>query len=336
MIAQTDPTVQRNEIAESVLSLSYEFDNINHTMVRAYEAKGDILDETYVSIDQVWDQGFFSSGSGDFLDYTLNGVDYKVPLSSLNRMIVFEDQNAAKKINFNFYNDNVLVTKTLTLDNSSYTVKYNWTVTTLKNPIQNTSLYLTTLFDLKYRFDAVQIPGYFDWVNPWDAPDEVRDEHYSSDHLSDWAVANFSGSDLQDRYVGVYDEENGAGFALRFDDLPAWGNIGALGSRQIDAVRFQYDFGDVGVDEAVACSYQTLSIAKNSYSPLERDALLGLFNFKPAECTVNARDYTYYIKEKNVAFVVYDKNQLDTSMIHSRLLQLIYSNDRYAIFKIVK
>jgi hypothetical protein len=332
VIAQTDPTVQRNEVAESVLSLSYEFDNIDYTMVRAYEAKGDILDENFVSVDQVWDRVWFSGG-GDFLLYSQNGVDYKVPLSSLNRVIVFEDHEAAKKVNFSFYNDKFLLTKTLLLDGSSYAVKHNWTVTTLKSEIQNASLYLTTLFDLKYRFDVVQIPGFFDWVNPWAVPDEYKDTYNSSDGLSDWAVAYFTGSNLQDGYVGVYDGENDAGFAVRFDDLPAWGNIGALGNMQIDAVRFQYDFGDLGVNEAVGCSYETLTLSGNSYAPLKRDGLQGLFN-APVQVTVNARDYTDYIRDNDVAFVVYDKNQLDTQMIHSKLLQLIYSNDRYVIFKI--
>ncbi len=65
VIAQTDPTVQRNEIAESVLSLSYEVEH-PQTLIRAYEAKGDIADETYISIDQVWSEVSYSSGSGDF------------------------------------------------------------------------------------------------------------------------------------------------------------------------------------------------------------------------------------------------------------------------------
>ena len=55
VIAQTDPTVQRNEIAESVLSLSYEIEQ-PQTLIRAYQANGDISDETYISIDQVWNR----------------------------------------------------------------------------------------------------------------------------------------------------------------------------------------------------------------------------------------------------------------------------------------
>jgi hypothetical protein len=336
VIAQTDPTVQRNESVESVLSLSYEFDNIEHTMVRGYEAKGDILDETYVSIDQVWDRVSFSSGSGDFLYYTISGVAHKASLSSLNRQVVFEDQDMPKKIIFSFFNDDFLITKTLALDDRSYAIKYEWAVTPLKSQMQNASLYLTTLFDLKYRFEKAQIPGHFDWVNPWDAPAEFKDTYNTTDVSKDWATVNFTASNMQHGYIGLYDEKNNAGFALRFADLPNWGNIGALGNGQIDAVRFRYDFGDIGVNEAAMCSYQALTLSKNSYSPLEPNSLLSVFDFQPFEVTVNARDFTDDIRKYNVDFVVYDKNVLDTQMIHSKLLQLIYSNDRYVIFKIVK
>ncbi len=80
VIAQTDPTVQRNEIAESVLSLSYEIEH-PQTLIRAYEAGGNIAEETYISTDQVWNRISYFSESGDFLSYTVNGSDYKIPLS---------------------------------------------------------------------------------------------------------------------------------------------------------------------------------------------------------------------------------------------------------------
>ena len=149
-------------------------------------------------------------------------------------------------------------------------------------------------------------------------------------------MASFAGANLVDNYIGVYDETNQLGFALKFNDLPDWGNIGALGNRQIDAVRFQYSFGDVAANQTVARSYQELSLSKSSYPSLTRDALQGLFDYKTAEFPVKSRDFSYYITANNIGFIVYDKNELDTQMINSKLLQLIYSNDRYVIFKILR
>ena len=63
--------------------------------------------------------------------------------------------------------------------------------------------------------------------------------------------------------------------------------------------------------------------------------LEGLFDFNPAATfDVVSRDYHDYIKENNIDFLVYDKNQLDTKVVRAKILELVYSNDRYAIFKI--
>ena len=63
--------------------------------------------------------------------------------------------------------------------------------------------------------------------------------------------------------------------------------------------------------------------------------LKGLFDFKPATAfEVKSRDYHDYIKENNIGFIVYDKNELDTKLIRAKILELVYSNDRYVIFRI--
>lgn len=334
--AQTDPAVQRNEIAESVLSLSYEIEH-PQTLIRAYEAGGDIATETYISMDQVWKRISYSSQSGNFLSYTVNGNDYKlVPLSNFSKQIVFDEQNSPKKMELIYSNDNVALTETVTVENTSYPLNVSWTLTPLKSEIFNASLYLSTFFDLKYDFYKVQIPQLLDWVNPWDAPSPIKSTQGNGASATDWAVANFTSSDLKDNYIGVYDDKNDIAFAFKFNDLPDWGNIGALANRQIDAVRFQYQFNDLNVNQTTSRSYQVLTLSKNTLPNLQPDTLQGLFNFNPPEFKVSARDYTDYIKENNIGFIVYDRNHLDTQMIHSKLLQLIYSNDRYVIFKILK
>jgi hypothetical protein len=326
--AQTELAVQRTEVAEAVLTLSYEMEH-SQTMLVAYQAKGDMLDENYVSFNNVSSRVSFSSGSGDSLSYTLNGVDYEFKLSQLSKEIVFEDDTASPKITFVFSNDDIVLTKTLIAQNSNYAFNVTWTLTPLKSQIQNASLYLTTLFDLKYHFDKADIPHYLDWINPWDAPEPIKTSNGTA-----WAVASFAGVHLKDNYLGLYDDTDEVGFAFRFNDLPEWGNIGALPNRQIDAVRFQYQFNDINVNQTASRSYQVLTLSKNSFPTLEPDGLEGLFDYKPAKFTVTTRDYRYYIREYNIGFIVYDKNQLDTQIIHSKILQLIYSNDRYVIFKI--
>jgi hypothetical protein len=330
VIAQTDLTVQRNEIAESLLSLSYEVET-PQTLIRAYAAGGAIGEETYISIDQVFNRISYASGDGDKLSYTVNGSDYELSLSKLSKQIVFDEQSYPKKIELIYSNDYVALTKTVVIENTSYPLNISWSLTPLKSEIFNASLYLSTFFDLKYDFTKAQIPQLLDWVNPWDAPQAIKTVDGTN-----WAVATFTNANLKDNYIGLYDDKNNVAFAFKFTDLPDWGNIGALGDRQIDAVRLQYQFNDLNVNQTSSRSYQVLTLSKNTFPTLQPNTLQGLFNFKPAEFTVTARDFTDYIKENNIGFIVYDRNKLDTQMIHSKLLQLIYSNDRYVIFKIIK
>jgi hypothetical protein len=330
VIAQTDLTVQRNEIAESLLSLSYEVET-PQTLIRAYAAGGAIGEETYISIDQVFNRISYTSGDGDKLSYTVNGNHYELSLSNLSKQIVFDEQSYPKKIELIYSNDFVALTKTVVVENTSYPLNISWSLTPLKSEISNASLYLSTFFDLKYDFTKAQIPQLLDWVNPWDAPQPIKTVDGTN-----WAVASFTNANLKDNYIGLYDDKNNVAFAFKFTDLPDWGNIGALGNRQIDAVRLQYQFNDLNVNQTSSRSYQVLTLSKNTFPTLQPNTLQGLFNFKTTEFTVVARDYTDYIKENNIGFIVYDRNKLDTQMIHSKLLQLIYSNDRYVIFKIIK
>ena len=326
--AQTDPAIQRMLIAEAVLTLSYELEH-NQTMFKAYQAKGDTLDEYYVSMDEIWHRVTFSSASGDFLYYTIDGVDYEIPIWQLSKEIVFNDTSSPKSLTFVFSNDDVVLTKTITAMNNSYAFDVSWTLTPVRTQLTNASLYLTTLFDLQYNFEKANIPGLLDWVNPYDAPEEIRESDTT------WTTASFTREDLKENYIGLYDDNAEIGYAFRFNNLPDWGNIGSGLNRQIDAVRFQYNLKVVEVNETVSCSYGTLTLSKSSYSTLNRVVLDGLFNYNTS-VNVVSRDFRYYLENDNVGFIVYDKNKLDHQIINSKILQLIYSNDRYVIFQILK
>jgi hypothetical protein len=327
IIAQTDPTVQRMEIAESVLSLSYEIQDPQN-LLKAYEAKGIITDENYVSIDQVWHRVSDSSMAGDFLSFTQEGANYRFPLSDLIRTIYFNDQSYPKNLTFRYSNDNVALTQTMLVQNDSYPIHVSWAVSPLKSDISNVTLYLSTYFNLQFNFDIAEIPQLMNWVNPWDVPSKTT-------HGTDWAVASFSSSNLKDSYIGLYDDQNQVAFAFRFNDFPDWGNIGALGNRQIDAVRFQYQFNQIHANQTIMRQYQVLTLSKNSFPTLQQNELKNLFDYKPGQFTVSSRDYKDYIAENNIEFIVYDKNQLDPNMVRCKFLELIYSNDRYDIFKIL-
>jgi hypothetical protein len=329
VIAETDPVVERNTIAAAVLELAYEIEN-PLTIVRAYDmTKGDISDENYVSINDVWYRASFLSGEGNFISYTANGV-YKdqIPLTNFSRETVFEGESAPKKLMIHYFNDEVSITQTLIFQNDTYPINVNWTVSPVNSEISNVALYVTNFFDLRFSFTEAYVPGVLNWENPW--------SHPSNSVGNEWAVTNFTRSILTDNYLGFYDPTDEVAFALKFEELPDWGNVGALGSMQIDAVRFQYNYDKISINQTESFAYQVLTFWKNGFPQMHNlSDLKSLFDFKTATpFEVASRDYHDYIKQNNIGFIVYDKNQLDTKLIRAKILELVYSNDRYAVFKV--
>jgi hypothetical protein len=327
VFAETDPIVERNVVAEAVLDLAYELEH-PHTLVRAYESKGAITAETYISINSVWKRVAYSSGAGDFLSYKVNADERFFELHSLHREIVFEDQYDPKKIHIHYFNEEVSLHQTILFQNNSYPINVNWTISSDVTDLNEVELYISTFFELSFSFTEAYVPGILDWENPWDNPSNSQD--------NTWAVTNFTKETLTENLIGLHDATDEIVFGLKFAELPDWGNVGALSSKQVDAIRFQYNFETIEMNQEISLNYDVLSFSRNSYPQLqELNQLNALFDLKlVSEHTITSRDYHNYIKENKIEFIVYDKNQLDTKLVNSRLLKLIYSNDRYVIFKI--
>jgi len=326
-IAATNPIIDRNVVAESVLDLSYEMEQ-PLTLVRAYSAKGNISDENYISINNVWMRVSHLSGAGIFLNFTENGIAHYFPLSDLSREIVFEEQSYPKKFVINYSNDKIILTETILVQNDSYPINVAWTLTPLKTEMDDVALYISYFFDLYFTFEKAYVPGSLDWANPWSKPSYAQG--------NEWAVVTFSRENLTDNYIGAYDEKNEVAFALKFADLPDWGNVGALSSRQVDAFRFQYQFDKVNINQTVSFAYQILTFSRSSYPEMPQlNELKNMFELKSESAfEVKTRSYADYIKEFNIEFLVYDKNRFDSKLLSSNLLQLVYSNDKYVICRI--
>lgn len=330
IIAETDPIIERNAIAAAVLELAYE---IEHplTLLRAYDmTKGDIADENYVSMNDVWRRVLYSAADGNKILYRANGIDKEIYLSNFTRESIFEDQSSPKKLTFSYFNDEVNITQTILVQNDKYPITVAWSLSPTESDITDVSLYLSTFFDLQFSFEEAYVPGILNWQNPWSNPSNIKE--------NEWAVVNFSSSTLTGNYLGFYDETAAVVFALNFQGLPDWGNVGALESNQIDAVRFQYNFNKIDINETSSFSYNFLTFSKTSTPEIPNlKDLKSIFEFKPTNTfELKSRDYHDYIKEYNIGFLVYDKNQLDTKIIRCKILEVVYSNDRYTIFKIKK
>ncbi len=326
VIAETDPTIERNAIAESVLDLSYEIEQ-PLTLVRALEAKGVISDETYVSIDNVWKRVSYLSEQQVFLSFNQNNILYRFNLSELNRNVTFEESSPLRSLLMSYSNDKVLLTENISVTNDNYPVNIVWKLTPLKNDISNASLYISNFFDASLSFNKAYVPGLLNWQTPWDNPSYIGGDQ--------WALTDFSSKNMTGDYISVYDDANQVAFAIKFTNQPDLGNVGALQNRMIDAIRFQYEFGNIETNQTFSANYQVLTFSKSSYANVQPNGLRQMFDTKPTSTfTVTTRDYHGYIKENNVEFVVYKKTGFDANLLRSNLLEQVYSNDEYIICKI--
>jgi hypothetical protein len=328
VIAETDPVVEWNVNASSVLDLSYELEH-PLTMVRAYEAKGNISDENYVSINMAWRRVTFSPEDNAYLSFRdENDTSHSFALSSLNRTLYFDDVGYPKKITVKYSADDFVLAENILLENDTYPMTVVWELYALKNDLNYAHLYVNYYFDPKLEFTKAYVPGSLNWENPWSHPSKVEENQ--------WAIVDFSRENLTDNYVDVYDEKNQVAFGVKFLDMPESGNLGALGNGNIDAVRFQFQFYKVDANSSYSVKYQVLTFAGSSYPEMkDLTEMNSLFGSKVAPAfEVKSRNFASIIRDNYICFIVYDAQRFDRSILSSKWLELVYSNDKYVVCKI--
>ena len=123
---------------------------------------------------------------------------------------------------------------------------------------------------------------------------------------------------------------------IKFDDLPTSGNVGVLSSGKVDAFRFEYQIPQVKTGSTIEKTYRLLTLSQTSITELTNLAEMNtLFNYKSTEeMEVKCRDFVSIIRDNNIGFTVYDRQQFNPNILNSQWLQLVYSNDKFIICKI--
>ncbi len=175
VIAETDPIVEWNSKAECVLDLSYE---LQHplTMTRVYEAKSNVSDENYVSINDVWKRATFFREDLDFFSYRdQNDLLQTFKLSDLNRTISMDEANYPKKINITYLSQDFKLSEYIEMENYTYPLNFTWQLSPLEGDLSHPTLYLNEYFDPQLSFSQAKVPGLLNWQNPSSNPSFQRD-----------------------------------------------------------------------------------------------------------------------------------------------------------------
>jgi len=203
-----------------------------------------------------------------------------------------------------------------------------WELNALEKDLNYANLYLSYYFDEELSFTKAYVPGLLNWQSPWDNASKVAE--------GSWAITGFHGKNMTGDVVSGVDVKNGVAFGVKFLDLPDFGNLGALGNGNLDAIRFQYQLYKVDAHSSYSVSYQVLAFAGSSYPEMEDlTQMNSLFDLKVEEgLAVKARNFASIIEENYVCFIVYDSAEFHTDLLRSRWLQLVYSNNGFVVCKI--
>ncbi len=326
-IAETDPVVEWNFVAECVLDLSYEIEHAL-TMVRAYEGRRNSSEDVYVSSDMVWRRISYFPDDESFVSYRdQNLVLHTFPLSSLNRQtVVFDTTTFPHRFVVEYSAETFKLTKSLFVWNDTYPVTVSWQLSALNDDLLYTSLFLSEYLDPKFSFEKAYVPNILEWANPWSNPSKIAP--------NEWVTTNFFKENFtESKYVGVYDADNKAAFVLQLVDIPDVGNIGALANGNVDAIRLQYNFFRLNANNSVSWSYRFVAFTESSYAELKNyNEMFSLFNLNFEHTTnVKSRSFAWLIQDTYIRFIVYSKERFDPDVLSTGWVNVVYKNGNYVI-----
>ncbi|MBX5320461.1 MAG: hypothetical protein ACQXXG_00515 [Candidatus Bathyarchaeia archaeon] len=325
-IIETNPLIQREAAAETVLNLAYEIEQ-PFTLFRVYEIRMPYeLDQYNVLIHNVWKRAAFLFDEETFLSYTKDGKEFSAKIPDLERKILWTEEKGSRKLQIQYFSKNeFILIENVEAKNAKIPIYISWTFTPLCNEIKNASFHLSIHFDLYRSFERAYVPEKLNWESPWNKPSYIEGDRK-------WALVDFNPETLPENYVAFNDPANGVFYAFQFKDYPNWGSIGVLSTKQIDALRLRYDFGDV--NDTVSLAYSIAAFSEESYHVSLKE-FSEVFNLEMrGNFAVQYRDYLTCAKEMAIQFLVFDKEKFRTEFLNSNFLQLVYSNDLYVICKV--
>ncbi|MEM2711075.1 MAG: hypothetical protein QXY46_04280 [Candidatus Bathyarchaeia archaeon] len=325
-IMEVDPTIGRDEIAGCVLNLAYEMEN-PVTLFRVFEAPLPYeLDQYNVLIQGIWRRASFLYSEENIVSCTVNGSQFTVKLAELPRRILWIQKGSRPSLCIQYLSEGrFIINEVVEMSDSVLWTKANWTFIPLTHDIDHLLIHLSIQFDLNLSFNLTYVPGVFEWGNPWNWPTSHGDNYR-------WVLTGFDTKTMPNRNIAVYDPKNKVLFAIKFLDVPNYGNIGALDSRQIDALRLFYEYENVTCP--VTFTYLTINLSEESITKLRLDEFQEIFDWR-GSFTVSCRDYTTFTKERNIHFLVFNRDNFRSELLNTRRLSLIYLNKNCTVCKVV-
>ena len=323
---ETDPLYSRSIVAEAILYSFHEIEN-SKTLTREFDPVSISAGQAiYASIFNIWTRALnIPNNKVEFVYIDSLGNEIKIPLSQTTETIYWK-QNTTEKVQLvsEYVHELFTVEKIVSFSSSSYAINIEWDVKVNQN-LSGVELKINNYFEFSLDFYKALIPGVLEWQNPWDNATYINTREK-------WALVE--GAELlYDKLVAVIDTKNGILEAFQFNERPDGFNLGALNSRFIDALRLQYDFGDLDEGESHQVSFSVL-VHAFEFEEAEQWTAAELKQRFAAQANlqVEGRDFSTYIQEYDVKFVVVDTQQVVSNIEATPALDKIYDNGRIVIY----
>jgi len=324
-IQETDPLYQRSAVAEAVLYSFYEMEN-NVTISREFDPVSPSAGQAiYVSRFNIWTKALSIPNKEVEVTYINPVGEWVTVLLSETEENIYWTQNSTDEAQLvsEYVHEHFTVEKIVTASSSNSVINIEWNVEAHQN-LAYIKITLTNNFEVSLDFKEALIPQRLEWQNPWNNPTHTN--------TTEWALTEVSGT-LPEKLVAVRDTQNGILTAFEFDEPTAFLSLGALNNRFINALRFKYDFGELGEGEKQEVSFSILAYA---FEPEEMEQwtisdLKQQFDTQ-TNSPVSGRGFRTYIEEYNIKFVAVDTQQVLSNIEVSPALDKIYNNGRIIVY----
>ncbi len=323
---ETDPLYSRSIVAEAILYSFYEIEN-SLTLTREFNPISSSAGQAiYVSIFNIWTKALTIANNQVNVAYVDPlGEEVTVPLSETVENIYWK-QNSTDKAQLvsEYVHEHFTVEKIVTFSSSSSVINIEWNVKVHQN-LASVKLAVNNFFEFSLDFKEALVPGVLEWQNPWDNATFINTREK-------WALVE--GSDLlYEKLVAILDTQNGILTAFQFDEHPDRFNLGALNNHFIDALRLQYELGDLAEGENQEISFSILAYAFE-HEEIERWTTSDLKHQFDSQTNlpVQGRDFRTYIEEHNIKFVAVDTQQIASNIEATPALDKIYDNGRSVVY----
>jgi len=326
---EVSPIFGRSEVADTVLSLCYEMENY-HTLIRRQTPSGYVPSvDVYVSAQDLWQRVLRIPDDGIHVSYEdETGGKISVVMSNCVKKRVYWANKSPSETLLVLENsfESFTLQRIIAMRKVGLPVEVTWRLIAHKK-LRGVELRVDSSTNPSFNFDKVMVLGVLEWGNPWDKPS-------SFDENGGWAVVECPPNKLTDDHVALLDSVDGLLVVLKFDTIPDWLNVGALGNRLIDAVRVNYRLGSIEAEENRTIYSSILTQALDSKPYELSDASIKQLLESKVNWGINARDYLTYIRDYNIKFIVGDPRFISPDFSTSPLFNKVFDNGRFVIYSV--